>query len=79
MPISLPSDPTPKVWPFLLQSIRPFKGWICFQTIIGIGRAIDVSLRAYLLKYILNALASVETSQLGPLLGLVGLYCLQAL
>lgn len=56
---------------FILQCIKPFKYWIIGQLCVGIIWAIDISLRPYLLKVLLNRMSCVNpehayTTLLGP-------------
>jgi ATP-binding cassette subfamily B protein len=48
---------------FILQCIKPFRYWIIGQVCIGIIWAIDISLRPYLLKVLLNRMSCVDPEQ----------------
>lgn len=45
---------------FILQCIKPFKYWIVGQLCVGIIWAIDISLRPYLLKVLLNRMPCIN-------------------
>lgn len=55
-------DSSPSISRFLRQMSRPFWGYLAAQTFINIIWAIDLSLRPYLIKNILNQAAALITS-----------------
>lgn len=71
-----------QIWGFIRSSIRPFRGAIFVLMMVAIICAIDVSLRPYFLKMILDRLVDADASQVvelvaTPIALYIGMYFLQ--
>jgi ATP-binding cassette subfamily B protein len=69
---------------FIVQSLKPFRWWIVAQTIIGIIWAIDLAIRPYVVRMIINRMTEVGPDQayavlIGPALLYIGLSTFQLL
>ena len=51
------------IYVFIINIIKPFKWFIVAQLMVGVVWAVDVSLRPYLIKVILNTVAAVTPSK----------------
>lgn len=67
---------------FILHSIKPFKWWIIGQMIIGVIWALDLSIRPYIVRTMINRMTNLAPDQaymllLGPALLYIGMSILQ--
>ena len=53
-----------KAFPFILKMIRPFPGSIAVMFLVACVWAIDVSLRPYILKVILNRVTEAPSQEI---------------
>lgn len=70
----------PNITHFILEALKPFKFLICAQLIIGIIWAIDLSLRPYILKMMIDKVPYLtKETVVGELSGLVTFYIFMSL
>jgi len=54
---------SPSVMPFILKALSRFKWWLCVQVVIALIWAVDLSLRPYLVKIMLDRMTDLNPSR----------------